>query len=164
MLVNLLSMAIVHLQATSAATVAIKRRRPASPAATPYRPQRISGLAIIEQARQGVATQQVDQLTDLLKVSFKEMASVLQVAERTLHRFRSEGHLDEQASERLLLLENLAAHGLLVFDNQPDALADWMRYPLRELKGQTPFQLLTTISGFSLVDDVLTRIEYGVYS
>lgn len=141
-----------------------KRRRSASPATDPYRPQRVSGLAIIEQARQGVPTQQVDQLTGLLQVSYKEMAAVLQVAERTLHRFRGEGHLDEHASERLLLVENLAAHGLLVFDGQADALADWLRYPLRELNGQTPLQLLTTISGFGLVDDVLTRIEYGVYS
>jgi putative toxin-antitoxin system antitoxin component (TIGR02293 family) len=130
----------------------------------PYQPRRATGFAIIEQARQGVVTQQVDQLAGLLAVSFKEMASLLQIAERTLHRFRSEGHLDQQASERLLLLENLAAHGLLVFDGRADAFADWLRYPLRELKDQTPLQLLTTISGFGLVDDVLTRIEYGVYS
>jgi putative toxin-antitoxin system antitoxin component (TIGR02293 family) len=130
----------------------------------PYQPRRATGFAIIEQARQGIVTQQVDQLAGLLAVSFKEMASLLQIAERTLHRFRSEGHLDQQASERLLLLENLAAHGLLVFDGRADAFADWLRYPLRELKDQTPLQLLTTISGFGLVDDVLTRIEYGVYS
>ena len=157
-------MATVSSHPVSTTTANTKRRRPTSPSADTYRPQRVSGLAIIEQARLGVATQQVDQLTDLLQVSFKEMATILQVAERTLHRFRSEGHLDQQASERLLLVENLAAHGLLVFDGQSHALADWLRYPLRELKGQTPLQLLTTISGFGLVDDVLTRIEYGVYS
>lgn len=142
-----------------------QRRRPvpvAEPAA--YRPQRVSGLAIIEQARQGIAALRVDQLTQLLGVSFKEMAGLLQVAERTLHRFRREGHLDSQASERLLLLENLTAHGLQVFDAQTEALANWLRYPLRELNGQAPLVLLTTISGFGLVDDVLTRIEYGVYS
>ena len=143
-----------------------KRRRSASTVVEPvdHRPRHVSGLAIIEQARQGVNTRQVDQLTQLLKVSFKEMATLLQIAERTLHRFRSEGHLDQQASERLLLLENLTAHGLLVFDGRADALADWLRYPLKELTNQPPLTLLTTISGFGLVDDVLTRIEYGVYA
>jgi putative toxin-antitoxin system antitoxin component (TIGR02293 family) len=129
-----------------------------------YTPRQASGFAIIEQARQGVPTHKVDQLAQLLSITFKELATLLQVAERTLHRFRREGQLDKQASERLLLLENLAAHGLLVFDGQAEVLADWLRYPLRELKGQAPLQLLATISGFSLVDDVLTRIEYGVYS
>lgn len=129
-----------------------------------YQPKHAYGFSVIEQAQQGVSTQQVDQLAALLGISLKEMAVVLQVAERTLHRFRSEGRLDSQASERLLLLENLAAHGLDVFDVRADALANWLRYPLRELKQQAPLALLHTISGFGLVDDVLTRIEYGVYS
>jgi putative toxin-antitoxin system antitoxin component (TIGR02293 family) len=151
---------------TLSSPIAPKRRRSTNGASvsSDYRPQYVSGLAIIEQARQGVSTRQVDQLTQLLQISFKEMATLLQLAERTLHRFRSEGHLDQQASERLLLLENLTAHGLLVFDGRADALADWLRHPLRELKNQPPLSLLTTISGFGLVDDVLTRIEYGVYS
>ena len=131
---------------------------------TSYRPKLATGFAIIEQALEGVPTQQIDQLTQLLAMSLKEMATLLQIAERTLHRFRNEGRLDEHSSERLLLLENLTAHGLLVFDGQANAFANWLRYPLRELKNQAPIQLLNTISGFGLVDDVLTRIEYGVYS
>lgn len=133
-------------------------------AATFYQPRQQAAFSIIEQARQGVPAQRVDQLAPLLGLSLKEMAQILQIAERTLHRFRREGQLDNSASERLLLLENLAAHGLEVFDNRADALANWLRYPLRELNHQAPFQLLNTISGFGLVDDVLTRIEYGVYS
>lgn len=131
---------------------------------TSYQPKRASGFTIIEQAQQRVSTQQADQLAHLLGLTFKELALILQIAERTLHRFRSEGLLDSPSSERLLLLENLAAHGLLVFDGRADALANWLRYPLRELKNQPPLALLNTISGFTLVDDVLTRIEYGVYA
>jgi putative toxin-antitoxin system antitoxin component (TIGR02293 family) len=129
-----------------------------------FQPKRAYGFSVIEQSQQGVSTQKVDQLANLLGISLKEMSVLLQIAERTLHRFRREGRLDRLASERLLLLENLAAHGLAVFDNRADALANWLRYPLRELKNQAPLQLLNTISGFGLVDDVLTRIEYGVYS
>lgn len=141
------------------------RRRPGRTSVTaPYRPERSSPFTIIEQAQQGVSTPQVDQLSTLLGLSLKQLAAILQLAERTLHRFRSEGRLDAQASERLLLLENLAAHGLQVFDGRTEALQAWLRHPLRELKHQAPVDLLTTISGFTLVDDVLTRIEYGVYA
>lgn len=124
----------------------------------------ISGFAIIDQAEKGVATSRVDLVARLLGLSLKEMAVILQIAERTLHRLRQEGRLDPQTSERLLLLENLAAHGLKVFDNQPTDLADWLRHPLRELKHKAPLELLHTISGFALADDVLTRIEHGVFS
>ncbi|WP_128546953.1 type II RES/Xre toxin-antitoxin system antitoxin [Larkinella soli] len=151
---------------SSGASGPAHRRRPASRTGGEpvYQPEPLSPLTLIEKARQGVSTQKVDQLSQLLGVSLKEMANLLQLAERTLHRFRSEGRLDEPASERLLTLENLAVHGLLVFDGRADALADWLRYPLKELAGQTPLALLNTITGFRLVDDVLTRIEYGVYS
>lgn len=68
------------------------RRRSATPTgkATLYQPQQASGFTIIEQAQQGVPTPQVDQLAQLLNLSLKELASILQIAERTLHRFRSE--------------------------------------------------------------------------
>lgn len=129
-----------------------------------YQPRRATGFVIIEEARRGVSTQRIDQLAQLLGLTLKEMAVLLQIAERTLHRFRREGRLNEYASERLLLLENLAAHGLMVFDGRADAVSDWIRHPLRELNGQAPLSLLSTISGFGLVDDVLTRIEHGIYA
>lgn len=139
------------------------RRTGKQPENPPYTPKWASGFSIIEASRQGVQSRQADQLAQLLNLSYKELAAILQVAERTLHRFRNDGRLDAQSSERLLLLSNLAAHGLMVFDGRADALANWLRYPLKELKDQSPLQLLSTISGFSLADDVLTRIEYGVY-
>lgn len=89
-----------------------------------YKPRQASGFVIIEQSRQGVPSAQTDQLAQLLEISLKELATIRQVAERTLHRFRSEGELDLRTSERLLLLENLAAHGLLVFDDQAEALSN----------------------------------------
>ncbi|OIN55644.1 type II RES/Xre toxin-antitoxin system antitoxin [Arsenicibacter rosenii] len=140
------------------------RRTGKQPEKASFSPKWASGFSIIEASRQGVPAKQADELAQLLNLSFKELAAILQIAERTLHRFRNEGRLDAHSSERLLLLSNLAAHGLMVFDSRADALANWLRYPLKELKDQAPLLLLSTISGFSLVDDVLTRIEYGVYA
>lgn len=122
------------------------------------------GFLGIEEIRQGVPTHRVDQLVISLNITLKEMASILHIAEGTLHKFRQKGRLNHLSSERLILLENLTAHGLDVFDDRTDVFANWLRYPLRELKQQEPIQLLDTISGFGMVDDVLTRIEYGVYS
>lgn len=127
-------------------------------------PQQSFGFPVIEETRQGIPTQRVDHLVNLLNISLKEIAGILHLADGTLRRFRQEGRLNHQSSERLILLENLTANGLDVFDNRTDVFANWLRYPLRELKQQEPISLLDTISGFEMVDDVLTRIEYGVYS
>jgi putative toxin-antitoxin system antitoxin component (TIGR02293 family) len=149
---------------SSAPTRSASRRKPVLLKKEPYQPRQASGFAILEGARQGVETRRADALAELLGLTLKELAPILQVAESTLHRLRREGRLDVLTSERLLLLENLAAYGLAIFDNNAEALARWLRHPLRELKGAAPVDLLTSISGFGLVDDVLTRIEYGVYA
>ncbi|MNO09520.1 hypothetical protein D3C81_2327520 [compost metagenome] len=41
---------------------------------------------------------------------------------------------------------------------------NWMTSPAMGLEGKAPIDLLTTQMGFELVEDFLTRMEYGVYS
>ncbi|HLL95094.1 MAG TPA: MbcA/ParS/Xre antitoxin family protein, partial [Spirosoma sp.] len=62
----------------------------------------------------------------------------------------------------LLLLANLLQHGLDVFDDDPETLAEWLRSSIRELNSQSPLSLMDTTTGFGLVDDVLGRIEHGI--
>jgi putative toxin-antitoxin system antitoxin component (TIGR02293 family) len=50
-----------------------------------------------------------------------------------------------------------------VLGNLQDAQS-WMITPALGLDNQTPIALLTTQTGFELVDDFLTRIAHGVYS
>ncbi|MFT4031071.1 MAG: DUF2384 domain-containing protein [Siphonobacter sp.] len=118
--------------------------------------------AVIDKSRQGILRSEVDQLATTLKLTDKEMARLLNMSERNLHRLKSEDRLSRDSSERLLLLSNLLHHGLDVFDQDTDLLSEWLRTPLRELHHQSPIQLLDTATGFSLVEDVLIRIEYGL--
>lgn len=67
------------------------------------------------------------------------------------------------ASERLLLLEQLARHGESVFEDA-GVFARWLRRPLRVLGSHAPLDLMDTSTGLTLVDTILGRIEYGVYS
>lgn len=41
---------------------------------------------------------------------------------------------------------------------------DWMTRPAMGLNRQRPVDLLETIQGAEIVDEFLTRLEYGVYS
>jgi putative toxin-antitoxin system antitoxin component (TIGR02293 family) len=121
-------------------------------------------FAVIQQARAGVARGKADQVSQLTGLTDKDMARILNISERTLHRLRPEALLDNNASERLLLLEGLLQHGLAVFDGRADVLGRWLRIPLTELQGQAPITLLDTATGFCLVHTVLGRIEHGIYA
>ena len=94
------------------------------------------------------------------------MSGILATAERTFARQLSADKalaLTKAQAERLLLLQLLAAHGLDVFEDQ-GKFNRWLRRPLAVLQQQSPLQLLDTVTGFRVVDQLLGRIEYGVYS
>lgn len=121
-------------------------------------------FGVMEQARAGVSRSKVDAVAGLVGLTDREMARILNVSERTLHRIAPDARLDANASERLLLLEALIRHGLSVFDERADVLGRWLRVPLPELRRQAPVALLDTITGFGMVHSVLGRIEHGIYA
>lgn len=123
-----------------------------------------NGFGVVEQARAGVGRAKADEVARLIGLTDREMARILNVSERTLHRIQPQTRLDSNASERLLLLEALIRHGLAVFDERAEVLGRWLRVPLPELRRQAPVSLLDTVTGFGMVHTVLGRIEHGIYA
>ena len=89
-------------------------------------------------------------------------AGVLHIPLRTLTR-RKGGRLDPQESERVMRLVRLRAKAEDVLGTREKATL-WLESPNRALGGATPLSLLDTDIGTQAAEDVLTRIEYGVYS
>ncbi len=73
------------------------------------------------------------------------------------------GALSPLESDRLVRVTPLLQHAKLVFDNERDAAA-WFSMPNQALRGETPLSWLGTDAGVHQVDDVLTRLEFGVYA
>lgn len=119
---------------------------------------------VIQQARSGLYRGKADEVARTIGLTDKEMAPILNLSERTFHRLRTDELLDNNSSERLLLLEQLLIHGLEVFDGRADVLGRWLRIPLSELRQQAPLTLLDTTTGFGMVHNVLGRIEHGIYA
>ncbi|QIP15668.1 DUF2384 domain-containing protein [Spirosoma aureum] len=117
---------------------------------------------VIDKSRQGMLRTEADQVAQLAGLTDIELARILNMSVRNLHRLKADDKLARDASERLLLLTNLLQHGLDVFDEDAQTLAEWLRSPIRELNTQSPLSLLDTTTGFGLVDDVLGRIEHGI--
>ncbi|GAB2547810.1 antitoxin Xre/MbcA/ParS toxin-binding domain-containing protein [Spirosoma aerophilum] len=105
----------------------------------------------------------LNQLAQQLGVTLKELAPLLQLSESTLHRLRRQNALSGSTAERVELLQQAIQHGLRVYAGDEQAWHEWLRYPLGELDGRTPLQTLTTIAGFTQVNDVLGRIEHGIF-
>ncbi|GAA4420234.1 hypothetical protein GCM10023187_55340 [Nibrella viscosa] len=123
---------------------------------------RFSPLAVVQSSRQGMLRAQVDEVAALVGLTDKEMAFALNMTPRNLHRLKDDQRFGVDTSERLLLLRNLLLHALDTFEGRKSTVLGWLRTPIRELGNQAPLQLLDTVTGFGLVDDVLGRLDYGL--
>jgi putative toxin-antitoxin system antitoxin component (TIGR02293 family) len=82
---------------------------------------------------------------------------------RTLsRRTQSAGALSQVQSDRVYRFARVAAHAEDVFGNDEKA-KDWLLTPNRAL-GQAPVDLLDTDAGTEEVEEVLYRIEHGIFS
>ena len=123
----------------------------------------LSPLQLIDWSRRGLIGTEAGRVAGLLGVSGKEMAPLLNQSIATFHRQAKTGRLDAATSERLLLLGQLANYGTAVFQDQ-GKFTRWLRRPLRLLRERTPLELLDSPTGVQLIDDILGRIDYGVFS
>ncbi|WP_044131337.1 type II RES/Xre toxin-antitoxin system antitoxin [Rudanella lutea] len=124
---------------------------------------KLSPLQLIDRARQGLVGTEPGRVAGLLQVTDKEMARLLNQSVATFHRQTKLPRLDPATSERLLLLTRLALYGATVFQDQ-GKFTRWLRRPLRLLDDRSPLDLLDSTTGIQLVEDMLGRIEYGVFS
>jgi len=71
--------------------------------------------------------------------------------------------LNREQSGRTLKFAEVLAMAIEVFGSQQDA-EEWLQRPAMGLNNQRPIELLETPAGVELVEDFLTRLEYGVYT
>ena len=121
-----------------------------------------SDFTVIRTSREGVLRSLADEVSEMVKLTDNEMAYLLGMTPRNLHRIPADKRLGTDASERLLLLKNILIHALDTFEDNENIVRNWLRTPLNELNDQTPLQLMDTITGFGMVDDVLGRLDYGL--
>lgn len=92
-----------------------------------------------------------------------EISRVLHLPLRTIARRKRERRLQADESDRLCRLARIAAQAEDVLGDAARA-ARWLRAPNRALGRQAPLALLDTDLGSRQVEEVLGRIEHGVFS
>ncbi|WP_031320817.1 type II RES/Xre toxin-antitoxin system antitoxin [Pseudomonas piscis] len=92
------------------------------------------------------------------------LAKIIGLSERTLHRRLKtpDEPLNPEQSARAVRFAQVLSKAQEIFGSSEQA-QEWMAKPVMALDGHKPVDLLTNPIGFELVDEFLTRLEYGVY-
>lgn len=111
----------------------------------------------------GLPYASLEALMGRFRLSRSEVASVLGLPARTMARRKRDRRLRPDESDRLLRLARIAAEAARILGTEEKA-AGWLRDENMALGGEVPLELLRTDIGARQVEEILGRIEYGLYS
>lgn len=108
----------------------------------------------------------VKELTDLqvtLAVPMKSLVPMLGISQATLNRRKAKGKLGPLESDRIVRFARLMGRAVEVMDSEENA-RKWLTSPQFGLGGAVPLKYAETEVGAREVENLLGRIDYGVYS
>lgn len=103
-------------------------------------------------------------LTESMEVTNKELAELVQISTRTLNRRQKEGKLKADESDRLLRVARIFTQAVNLFEGEREAAQQWLSKENRALKGVTPLEASKTEEGAREVENLIVRLEHGVFS
>lgn len=121
-------------------------------------------LRVAEIVKSGIRARAVKAFAEALGLTLPAIAEVVMIPRRTLERrIADDAVLRIAESERVVRLGRIYARATEVFENEDEA-ARWLREPVDSLGGRTPLELSSTEPGAREVEQLLGRIEHGVFS
>ena len=125
--------------------------------------KRSSSLELIRKVQAGLPAGAFNRFAEAIGVPRDTLAKAIHVSVRTVQRRGEAGErLDPGPSERLVRLADLYARASQVIGD--DTLArHWMQTPREVFGGKTPLELASSELGAREVEDLLLRVEHGVF-
>lgn len=116
-----------------------------------------------EAVRHGLPFASLEALAVQLELPLQRLATLLGVPPRTGARRKQAQQLTPQESDRLYRIARLLAQAVEVLGSLEQARI-WFKSPNRALGGELPLDLLDTEIGARQVDEVLIRLNFGLFS
>jgi putative toxin-antitoxin system antitoxin component (TIGR02293 family) len=121
-------------------------------------------VGLDEQVRAGFPYRTLERFRKATGFSAGRIAEVVRIPPRTLARRRAGGRLRPEESERLLRIACVFEQAVELFEGDADAARGWLMRTRKALGGQTPLGLAQTEIGARAVEDLIGRLEHGVFT
>ena len=118
---------------------------------------------VIQRVVKGLPFSELETLRSEIGEPLESLARQLSISRSTLQRRRTERRLSPQESDRVMRFWRLLQHATRVFGDVARA-RQWLKFPQRGLGAAVPLDYASTEVGAREVENLLGRIDYGVYS
>lgn len=124
----------------------------------------IDTMTLVESIEQGLSFSTFERLVKEYRFAIQDLATAIGISQRTLTRRKIEKKLSKFESDRLVSIARLLEQAAELFDNDKAKTVSWLNAPNRGLGGRTPLQMAQTETGCREVENLIGRLENGVFS
>src|SRR6266571_1276334 len=104
-------------------------------------------IQIVKHVEQGLRFQALERFQKNTRFSTSDLADLVAIKLRTLHRRKEQGRLEPEESDRLLRVSRVFAKALELFEGDAEAARRWFHTPAKALGGERPIALARTDLG-----------------
>jgi putative toxin-antitoxin system antitoxin component (TIGR02293 family) len=122
------------------------------------------GLAIAALVKAGLPFRSLEQFQRRTGLPMDALCRAIRLAPRTLARRRAAKKLSVPESDRLARLAQVYEHAVGFFDGNLKSATAWFLTPCRGLGYVSPLESAETEVGAVEVDQLIGRLEHGVFS
>ena len=123
-----------------------------------------SVVQIVSLIEKGIRYRHLTNLQKQLRMSISEIASAVEISERTLARRKKEGRLNPEESERLIRISRIYDKAVDLFEGDEDDALRWLQKPAVAFDDKTPLEFASTELGAREVENLIDRLSQGVFS
>jgi putative toxin-antitoxin system antitoxin component (TIGR02293 family) len=120
--------------------------------------------SLIQRIEEGFSFKSLEAFEAASGLPLSQLASVIGIPERTLARRKALGRLSPEESERLLRIATLFEKSVELFEGDRKAAVTWLSSPKKALDQQPPLGYARTEIGAREVEELMGRLEHGVFS
>lgn len=120
--------------------------------------------ALLKLIQKGFAWKTLQRFVHNTGFTMEQVADLVAIPKRTLARRKADGRLTAEESDRLLRAARIYSRALELFDGDRDAATGWLTDRNIALGGVSPLDYARTELGADEVENLVGRIEYGIFS
>ena len=123
-----------------------------------------NSLELAKKVEKGLSYSSFEKVSKSTGLSLESLRMAVGISPRTMSRRRLEKKLSPAESDRLVSVSRLLSLSIDLFEGNVEGAIRWFTRPNRALGRITPLEASTTEVGAREVENLIGRLEHGVFS
>lgn len=123
-----------------------------------------NSLQLVKAINRGFSFHTLEKVRSKTGLPMESLAATIGISQRTLSRRKKERRLSSTESDRLISISRIFSLTVGLFEGNEEKAINWLMKPNRDLGKVSPLIMAQTETGTREVEDLIGRLEHGVFT